>query len=65
VFAPDILYLKSPESLIWIFDLRIPGGPAALDRQRHALRHNSRTEILDEDHRALIVYPGWVAEPAR
>jgi hypothetical protein len=64
MIAPQRLYLSHPECLIVLFDLREPGGTAALERQRSALQGNSDTYMLDEDHRALIVYPGWVAEPA-
>ena len=66
MIAPEALYsVEHPECLVVLFDLREPGGAAALDRQRRALRANSDIEVLDKDHRALIVYPGWVAGPAR
>ena len=64
MFAPDLLYLKSPESLIWIFDVRTSEGAAALERHREAWPDYSDVEILDEGHQALIVRPGWVSERA-
>ena len=60
---PQRLYLNHPECLVVIFDLREPNGRAELHRQRAAWPDYSHTEVLDEDHRALIVYPGWVAGP--
>jgi hypothetical protein len=62
--APDALYLNDPECLLIVFDLRAPGAAAALDRQRVRWAEYSDVEALDEDHFALIVWPGWVSESA-
>jgi hypothetical protein len=58
------LYPSDPEFLLMVFDLREPDGAASLHRQRDALASYSDIEVLDEDHLALIVRPGWASEPA-
>ena len=62
--APEEVYLTSPECLIVIFDLRTPDVADALDRQHAALSAYCDVEVLDEGHRALIIYPGWASESA-
>ncbi len=64
MIAPEPLYPSHPECLIFIFDLNEPDGAAALHRQRAALGEYTDIEVLDEDHFALIVFPGWASEPA-
>jgi hypothetical protein len=63
--APEPLYLNHPECLVVLFDLREPAGAAELDRHCTAWPNHCHTVVLDQDHRALIVYPGWVTEPTR
>jgi hypothetical protein len=63
MIAPDLFYLNSPECLVWVFDLREPGAESALYRQRDRWAKYSDLEPLDENHVALIIRPGWVAEP--
>ena len=62
--APPLLYLNNREFLLVVFDLSIPSGAVALARQRAAWSDRCDVEILDEDHRALIIRPGWVSERA-
>jgi hypothetical protein len=64
MIAPERLYLNHPECLVVLFDLREPGGPAELHRQRAAWAEYSVIEALDEDHLALIIRPGWASEAA-
>ena len=64
MFAPDVLYLQNPEYLVVLFDLREPGGPAELHRQRAAWAEYSDIEALDEHRFALIIRPGWASEAA-
>ena len=62
---PQRLYrLNHPEYLVVIFDVREPGGPSELHRQRAAWAQYSDIEALDEDHFALIAWPGWASEAA-
>jgi hypothetical protein len=58
------LYLSHPECLLVLFDLREPGGPSELHRQRAAWAEYSAIEALDEHHFALIIRPGWASEVA-
>jgi len=58
MIAPRPLYPTDPECLIVIFNLGEPDGAAALHRQRAALGEYSDIQGLDEDHFALIVFPG-------
>ncbi len=60
----DALYAAHSECLIIIFDLRLPDGHAQLHRQRVALAGHTDVEDLDEDHRVLIIRPGWISEAA-
>jgi len=62
--APDLVYLRSPEFLIVLFDLREPSGPLELHRQRAAWAEYSDIEALDEHHFALIIRPGWASKAA-
>jgi hypothetical protein len=66
VTAPPLrLYsVGHPEYLVVMFDLREPGGPAELHRQRAAWAEYTDIEALDEDHFVLIVRPGWVSKAA-
>jgi hypothetical protein len=61
---PQRLYPSHPECLIVLFDLREPGGPSELHKQRAAWAEYSDIEALDEDHFALIVRQGWASEAA-
>jgi hypothetical protein len=63
-FAPRPLYLNHPECLLVVFDLRQPGGPSELHRQRAAWAEYSDIEALDEHHFCLIIRPGWASEAA-
>jgi hypothetical protein len=62
--APDSVYLTHPECLVVLFDLRQPGAAESLHRQRAAWADYSDIEAVDADCFALIVRPGWAAEPA-
>jgi hypothetical protein len=62
--APRPLYLNHPECLVVLFDLREPGSPAELHRQRAAWAQYTDIEGLDEDHFCLIIRPGWASEAA-
>ena len=62
--AHPLLYLDDSESLLVVFDLSVPGGADALDRQRAAWSDRCDVEVLDECHRALVIRPGWVSERA-
>lgn len=61
---PHPLYLNHPEHLIVIFDLREPGGPSELHRQRAAWAEYADIEALDQDHFVLVLRPGWASEAA-
>jgi hypothetical protein len=63
--ALETLYPSHPECLVVIFDLTEPDGAAAFHRQRDALAEHTSVEALDENHAALIVWPGWVSEPGK
>jgi hypothetical protein len=56
--------LDHPEYLVVLFDLRVPGGPSELHRQRAAWAEYSDIEALDEDHFVLVIRPGWASEAA-
>ena len=63
--APRPLYsLDHPECLIVLFDLREPGGPSELHRQRAAWAEYADIEALDQDHFVLVLRPGWASEAA-
>jgi hypothetical protein len=44
--------------MVVLFDLRLPGTPERLHRERAAWQEHSDIEALDQDHFALIVQPG-------
>ena len=46
-----------------LFDLRIPGAAARLNRERAIWQTLSDIEALDENHFALTVRLGWVSVP--
>lgn len=56
--APKQVYRRSSHQLIAGFDLRDPEAAAALDRQREAWHGDASVEVLDKEHRVLIVRPG-------
>jgi hypothetical protein len=62
--APTTLYLDHPECLVVVFDLREPGGPSELHKQRTAWAEYSDMAALDEHHFALLIRPGWTLEEA-
>jgi hypothetical protein len=64
VSAPELLYLTDPECHIVIFDLAEPDGGAALYRYLDALAEYTTIKVLDKDHCAVIVRPGWASRPA-
>jgi len=47
-----------------VFDLREPGGPSELHKQRAAWAEYSDIEALDEHHFALLIRPGGAVEAA-
>ena len=42
-----------------VFDLREPGGPSELHKQRAAWAEYADIEALDEHHFVLLIGPGW------
>jgi hypothetical protein len=64
MIAPETVYPSHPEFLVVVFDLREPGGPAELHRQRATLQSYADIEALDENHFVLIVRPSWASEAA-
>ena len=52
------LYPSSSECMVVLFDLRLPGTPERLQRERAAWQEHSDIEALDKDHCVLIVRPG-------
>jgi hypothetical protein len=61
---PEKLYPNHPEYLLVVFDLREPGGPSELHRQRAAWAEYADIEALDEHHFTLLIRPGGVLEAA-
>ena len=61
---PQRLYPNRPEGLVVLFDLREPGGPSELHRQRAAWAEYSDIQALDEHHFALLIRPGSALEAA-
>jgi hypothetical protein len=61
---PERLYLKDPECLLVLFDLREPSGASELHKQRACWAEYSEIEALDEDHFALIIRSGGALEVA-
>jgi hypothetical protein len=55
--APHRLYLNHPKCLVVVFDLREPGGPSELHKQRAAWAEYADIEALDEHHFALLIRP--------
>ena len=56
---PQRLYINHPECLVVVFDLREPGGPSELHKQRAAWAEYADIEALDEHHFVLLIGPGW------
>jgi len=61
---PQRLYRNHPKCLVVVFDLREPGGPSELHKQRAAWAEYSDIEALDEHHFALLIRPGGAVEAA-
>jgi len=57
-FAPGSLYPSAPESIVVVFDARVPGGAERLHRERASWGAYGDIEALDEDHFVLVVRPG-------
>jgi len=56
--APKPLYPSSLEYVVILFDLRLPGTAGRLDRERAAWQAQCNIEALDENHVALLAWPG-------
>lgn len=51
-------YSKEEQSIWALFDLRYPGVPERLHRERAAWQKQSEIEAIDKDHLVLIVRAG-------
>ena len=56
--TPDRDYRTKEYSTPIIFDLRVPGNPERLHRERAAWREYADIEMLDFDHAVLIIRLG-------
>ena len=59
--ALDELYPKTPRCIIVLFDLRDPEAVEELYHLRAVWQEDSDIEALDEDHFALMLWPGAAA----
>jgi len=57
-FALESLYRNTPECILVLFDVRIPGVGERLHRERATWTERGDIEALDQDHFVLIIRPG-------
>jgi hypothetical protein len=59
--APPQFYPRTPECIIILFDLRVSEAVEKLHHLRAVWQQDSDIEALDEDHFALMLWPGAAA----
>lgn len=64
MIAPKRVYPKPAESIVVLYDVRIPGAADRFHEQRAAWRERGDVEALDQHHFMLIVRPGGAREMA-
>lgn len=62
--AATQVYLKPTESIVVIYDVRMPGAADRFHEERAACQEYSDVEALDEHHYVLVVRPGGARELA-
>ena len=59
--APPQFYPETRECIIVLFDLRVSEAAEELHHLRALWQEESDIEVLDEDHFALMLWPGAAA----
>lgn len=64
MIAPKQVYPKPTESIVILYDVRLPGSADRFHEDRAAWQEYSDVKALDADHFVLVVRPGGTRELA-
>lgn len=62
MIAPRQVYPKPTESIVVLYDARLPGAADQFHQERAAWQECGDVEALDENHIVLVVHPGGARE---
>lgn len=62
MIAPKKVYPKPTESILILYDVRLPRAADRFHEERAAWRERGDVEALDQNHYVLIIRPGGARE---